>query len=92
MNNKVKPDPDAGKDWGQEEKGAMENELVGWYHQLNGHEFEQTLGDREEHEGLACCSPGGSQKVDCDWEAEQQGKHEIKGMLSSPVLFPDKQH
>ena len=37
MNNKVKPDPDAGKDWGQEEKGAMENEMVGWYHQLNVH-------------------------------------------------------
>ena len=38
-------DPDAGKDWGQEEKGATENEMVGWHHWLNGHEFEQTLGD-----------------------------------------------
>ena len=35
-------DPDAGKDRGQEEKGATENEVVGWHHQLNGHEFEQT--------------------------------------------------
>ena len=35
-------DPDAGKDWGQEEKGTTEDEMVGWYHRLNGHEFEQT--------------------------------------------------
>ena len=38
-------DPDAGKDWGQEEKGVTENEMVGWHHWLSGHEFEQTLGD-----------------------------------------------
>ena len=38
-------DPDAGKDWGQEEKGTTEDEMVGWHHQLNGHEFEQALGD-----------------------------------------------
>ena len=38
--------PDAGKDWGQEEKGMTEDEMVGWHHQLNGHEFEQTPGDR----------------------------------------------
>ena len=37
-------DPDAGKDWGQEEKGATEDEMVGWYHWLKGHEFEQTPG------------------------------------------------
>ena len=40
-------DPDAGKDWGQEEKGVTENEMVGWHHGSNGHEFEQTLGDGE---------------------------------------------
>ena len=39
-------DPDAGKDWGQE-KGVIEGEMVGWHHQLNGHEFKQTLGDSE---------------------------------------------
>ena len=38
-------DPDAGKDWRQEEKGATEDEMVEWHHWLNGHEFEQTLGD-----------------------------------------------
>ena len=40
-------DPDAGKDWRQEEKGITEDKMVGWHHQLNGHEFEQTLGDGE---------------------------------------------
>ena len=40
-------DPDAGKDWRQEEKVATEDEMVGWYHRLNGHEFEQTAGDGE---------------------------------------------
>ena len=38
-------DPDAGKDWGQEEKGATEDEMVSWHHWLNGHDFEQTPGD-----------------------------------------------
>ena len=40
-------DPDSGKDWEQEEKGTTEDEIVGWHHQLDGHEFEQTLGDGE---------------------------------------------
>ena len=48
---------DAGKDWGWEEKGATEDEMVGWHHWLNGHEFEQTLGDSEGQGILACCSP-----------------------------------
>ena len=48
-------DPDARKDWGQE-KGATEHEMVGWHHCLNGHEFEQTLGDTEGWGSLACCS------------------------------------
>ena len=50
-------DPDAGKDWGQEEKGATEDEMVGWHHWLKGHEFEQTPGGREGQESLVCCSP-----------------------------------
>ena len=52
-------DSEAGKDWGQEEKGMTEDEMVGWHHQLNGHEFEQALGDAEEQGGLVCCSPWG---------------------------------
>ena len=50
-------DTDAGKDWGQEEKGTTENEMIGWHHQLNVHEFEQPLGDGEGQGSLVCCSP-----------------------------------
>ena len=49
-------DPDAGKDWKQE-KEITEGEMVGWHHQLNKDEFEQTLGDSERQGSLACCSP-----------------------------------
>ena len=60
-------DPGAWKDWRQEEKGTTEDEMVGWHHRLNGHEFEQALGDGEGQESLACCSPWGSQRVRHDW-------------------------
>ena len=50
-------DSDVGKDWGQEDKGDTEDEMVGWHHWLNGHETEQTLGDSEEQGSLPCCSP-----------------------------------
>ena len=49
-------DPDAGKDWRQEEKGVTEIETVGWHHRLNGHQFEQALEDGERQQRLACCS------------------------------------
>ena len=52
----VGKDPDAGKDWRQEENTATEDEMVGWHHWLNGHEFEQTPGDGGQG-GLECCSP-----------------------------------
>ena len=52
-------DPGAGKDWGQGEKGATEDEMVGWQHWLNGHKSEQTPGDSEGQGSLACCSPWG---------------------------------
>ena len=57
-------DPDAGKDWRWEEKGTTEDEMVGWHHQLNGHEFEQTLGDSGGHRSLVCCSPWGRKELD----------------------------
>ena len=50
-------DPDAGEDWGQEEKWATEGEMVGWHHRLNGHELEQAPGVGEGQGSLACCSP-----------------------------------
>ena len=52
-------DPDAGKDWKQEEKGMTEDEMAGWHHRLNGHEFEQAPGGGEGQGSLACCSPWG---------------------------------
>ena len=57
-------DPHAGKDWGQEEKGRTEDEMVGWHHWLNGHEFGQTLGDGDGQGDLACCSPEGHRETD----------------------------
>ena len=57
-------DPDAGKDWGQEEKGKTEDEMVGWHHPLDGHESEQTLGDGEGQGSPACCSPWGHKESD----------------------------
>ena len=56
--------PDAGKDWGQEEKRTTEDEMVGWHHRLNGHEFEQTLEDGEGQGSLVCCSPWGCEELD----------------------------
>ena len=53
----IRKHPDAGKDWGQEEKGMTEDELIGWHHQLNGHEFEYAPRVDDGQEGLACCSP-----------------------------------
>ena len=51
-------------DWGQEDKGVTEDEMVGRHHWLNGHEFEQALGDGEGQGSLACCSPWGHKELD----------------------------
>ena len=62
-------DPDAGKDWRQQEKGMKEDEMVGWHHQLKGHEFEYTLGVGDGQGGLACCSAWGTKSLTrlSDW-------------------------
>ena len=60
----IRKDPDAGRDWRQDEKGTTENEIVGWHHWLNGHEFEQALGFDDGQGSLACCR---SQRVGHDW-------------------------
>ena len=57
-------DPDAGKDWRREETGTREDEMVGWCHQLDGHEFEQALGLGDGQGGLVCCSPWGHKESD----------------------------
>ena len=57
-------DPDAGKYWGQEEKGTKADEMVGWHHQHNGHGFEWTPGVGDEQGGLECCSSWGHKESD----------------------------
>ena len=56
--------PDAGRDWGQEEKGTTENELIGWHHRPNGHGFGWTLGVGDGQGGLACCGSWGHKESD----------------------------
>ena len=56
-------DPDAGKDWGQEEKGTTEGEMAGWHHRLNGHEFGWTLGVGDGQGGPACCNSWGLEEL-----------------------------
>ena len=60
----IRKGPDAGKDWRQEEKGMIEDKMVGWHHWLNGHEFNQALGDVEGQGSLACCNPWGCKESD----------------------------
>ena len=62
---------DAAKDWRQQEKGALEDEMVGWYHQLSWHEFEQILRVMKEREAWHAAVHG-SQRVRHDWVTEQQ--------------------
>ena len=57
-------DLDAEKDWGQEEKGTTEDEMVGWHHRLNGHKFGWTLGVGDVQGRLVCCSPLGHKESD----------------------------
>ena len=64
-------EPDAGKDWRQEEKGVTDDKMVGWHHCLNGLEFEQASGDGEGQESLAYCSSWGH-RVRHDWVTEEQ--------------------
>ena len=72
-------DPDAGKDRRWEEKGITEDEMVGWHHQLYGHEFEQTPGDGGQG-SLACCCPWGWKESDL---TEWLNGTELMGNLTS---------
>jgi len=64
-----------GKDWRREEKGTAEDEMVGWYHWLDGHEFEQALGVGDGRGSLVCCSPWGRKELDMtkqlNWTPDQ---------------------
>ena len=82
-------DPNAGKDWGKKEKGTTEDEMVGWYHWLHGHEFEQVLGDGDGQGGLACWSPWGHKESDVTerltWTVALSSPRLLPG-LGQPVL------
>ena len=75
----VGKDPDVGKDWRQEEKGITGDEMVGWHHQFNGHEFKQVPGVGDEQRSLACYSPWGHKESDT---TEQLSWTEEENMLS----------
>ena len=64
----LRKDPDAGEDWRQVEKETTEEEMAGWHHWLNGHEFEQASEDGDGQGCLACCSPWGHKELDtAEW-------------------------
>ena len=73
-------DPDTGKDWGQEEKGTTEDEMVGWRHQLNEHGFGWALGVVDRQGGLACCSSWGCKE---SYTTEQLNWTELMPVISS---------
>ena len=72
-------DPDAGENWGQEEEGMPEDEIVRLHHWLNGYEFEQALRDSKGQRSLVCCSLWGHRVGHCQWHP-------------TPVLLPGKSH
>ena len=75
-------DLDVGKDWRQE-KGMTEDKMVGWHHQLNGHEFEQVPGDGEGQGGLVCCSSWGRRESDTTEQLNWTELNQTQKYLSS---------
>ena len=77
-------DSDAGRDWGQKEKGTTEDGMAGWHHWLDGHESEWTLGVGDGQGGLACCDSRGCKESDVtewlNWTESQVIQHEIGNM------------
>ena len=99
----IRKDPDAGKDWRQEEKGTTEDKMVGWHHRLNGHEFGWTLGVGDGQGGLAYCNSWGHKESDTTeqlnwtelnwrWSIEDlvflMGNPEITVFISLSMGFP----
>ena len=80
-------DPDAGKDWMRKEKGTTENEMVGWHHRLNGHEFEHAPGVGGQG-SLPCCSPWGCKESDMteqlNWTKQLKSSEEYHGKIRRP--------
>ena len=78
-------DPDAGKDWRQEEKVTIEDEMVGWYHWLDGHEFEQAPGVGDRQGSLVCCSPWGRKELDTTERLNWADKKGLKQFLTHSI-------
>ena len=80
----TRKDPDAGKDWRQEEKGITEDEMVGWHHWLDGHEFEQAPGIGDGQGGLVCYSPRGRRESNTteqlNWTEVREGRNKGKAI------------
>ena len=81
----------AGKDWRWEEKGTTEDEMVGWHHRLNGHEFKQAPGVGDGQRSLACCSPRGLKESDMtewvNWTDDQRKQMSDVAFIYL-ILFP----
>ena len=73
------------KDWGQEEKGTTEDEMVGWHYRLSGREFEQAPGDDERQRGPACCSPSG-RRIRHDWVTQEQQQRLVYTLATCHLL------
>ena len=80
-------DPDAGKDWGQEEKGTTEDEMARCHHQLNGHGFGWTLGVGDGQGGLVCCSPWGHKELDATEWLNWTDRYRKTEMNEEPFLI-----
>ena len=82
----ISKDPDAGKDWRQEEKGTTEDEIVEWHHWLNGHEFEHAPGDGEGQGKPSVLQSMESQRAGHDWVTEQQQLYH--NLIPAPLQCP----
>ena len=80
-------DPDAGKDWRQEEKGMTADEMVGWHHWLDEHEFEQASGVGDGQGSLACCSPWGRKDLDM---TEWLNWTELTELLGESIVYKNR--
>ena len=80
-------DPDAGKNWGQEEKGTTEDEMAGWHHQLNGHEFVSTPGVSCGQGSQAYCSPWGPKSWDMTERLNGTKTNQGHDIYNCPTLY-----
>ena len=91
-NDSLEKNPDAGKDWRQEEKATTEDEMVGWHHRLNGHELELALGVADEQRNLVCCGSWGHKDLDTterlNWLTVRMFTFVRNYQISSKVVVP----